>query len=690
MDDIIGRQLGDYQIIEQIGKGGMASVYRAYQPSLDRDVAIKVLPPYYAEQDESFTQRFKREAKAIANLRHPNILMVLEAGEQDDLAYIVMEYVNAGTLKERLRKPISLKEIYSLVKQIASALEHAHELGIVHRDIKPSNILLPKPDWALLTDFGLAHIVGGSLLTQSGMTVGTPAYMSPEQGRGERVDHRTDIYALGIMLYEMTVGEVPYTAETPMAVVVKHIVDPLPIPREKNPNIPEALQRIILKALAKNPEDRFQSAGEFAAALERVAADHPDWSAAEMKAVNAVRAPQNDKPETRQLDEQDIQADLAEDPTVLPPGMSLPPEPEDSGSQKPAAEPVLEPPVQAVTQAEKPAGKKKKGRGWVIAGGVIGVMFCGLIGLGILLDIRDNLQAASVVDDPVAVSIDAPGPEQLPPEEELVDGLVDEAIAEGFDQIGELVDQGDIAMAQEVYAQLEKRFPRIWELFMARRFYPLLDSGQTEQALILLNAALVVNPDAPPDAYENSGFLYWDLGRPMQALEAFEKTINRYPWFAPAYSDIINLAYSNEGDVTTKAIDVMERINDVHHTAYAAHNLGNLYYLIGDEDMAMGQFQEAKGRYWQAQEANLNNAGWNALGLGTMLYYVNESPDEMVENLNEAERLGLKENDVWLLEELAWLRYEMDDCQAVKDLLTKMENRIPGYVANPDLKDVCR
>ncbi len=136
------------------------------------------------------------------------------------------------------------------------------------------------------------------------MTVGTPAYMSPEQGRGERVDHRTDIYALGIMLYEMTVGEVPYTAETPMAVVVKHIVDPLPIPREKNPNIPEELQRIILKALAKNPEDRFQSAGEFAAALERVAVDHPDWSAAEMKAVNAVRGPQIDKPETRQLDDE--------------------------------------------------------------------------------------------------------------------------------------------------------------------------------------------------------------------------------------------------------------------------------------------------------------------------------------------------------------------------------------------------
>jgi serine/threonine protein kinase len=690
MDDIIGRQLGDYQIIEQIGKGGMASVYRAYQPSLDRDVAIKVLPPYYAEQDDSFTQRFKREAKAIAGLRHPNILMVLEAGEQDDMAYIVMEYVDAGTLKDRLREPISLREIYSLVKQIAAALEHAHELGIVHRDIKPSNILLPKPDWALLTDFGLAHIVGGSFLTQSGMTVGTPAYMSPEQGRGERVDHRTDIYALGIMLYEMTVGEVPYTAETPMAVVVKHIVDPLPIPREKNPNIPEELQRIILKALAKNPDDRFQSASEFAAALERVAVDHPDWSAAEMKAVTDMRTPHNDKPETFQIGDGEIEAGMADDPTILPPDVK--PAKEAASSEPvastPEAAPVSEP-VQTGSQPGKvKAKKKKKGRGWIIAGAVLGVLACFVIGLGVLNGIRENRQAAQNAPDNIEINVS--DGEEITPQEEFVDALTDQAIAEGFDQIGELVDQGDIEMAQEIYAQLEERFPRIWELFMIRRFYPLLDSGETEQALILLNAALAVNPDAPPEAYENSGFLYWDLERPMQALEAFEKTIARYPWYAPAYSDITNLAYVHEGDVATKSLDVMERLNEMNPTPFAAHTLGNLYDLLGEEDMAIRQFHEAKDRYRNALQDDRNNAGWNSLGLATMLYYVDEAPDEMDDHLRDAERLGLKEQDVWLLEELGWLYYEMDECTVAKDLMGKMENQIPGYVANPDLKDVCR
>lgn len=271
MPDLIGKTLGEYQIVEQIGKGGMATIYKAYQPSLSRDVAIKVLPPYYAEQDETFLTRFKNEARAIAKLRHPNILMVMSSGEQEGLAYIVMEYVEAGTLKDRMESPLSLQDINLLIGQVASALDYAHGEGVVHRDVKPSNILLPKPDWALLTDFGLARMVGGTQVTKSGMTVGTPAYMSPEQGSGGKIDHRTDIYSLGVILYEMAVGEVPYTAETPMAVVVKHIVDPLPVPRAKKPDIPEALQRVILKALAKDPDTRFQKAGELADALGKVA-----------------------------------------------------------------------------------------------------------------------------------------------------------------------------------------------------------------------------------------------------------------------------------------------------------------------------------------------------------------------------------------------------------------------------------
>ncbi len=265
---LAGQTLGPYRLIERIGRGGMATVYKAYEPSLDRYVAIKVLPQYFAH-DPDFQARFRREAKAIARLNHPNILPVYGSGQEGEVNYIAMRYVEAGaTLKDPLGQPMELKRAVKIFSQVGRALDYAHQQGIVHRDVKPTNVLMAEEEWALLMDFGLARMVESSVqLTKTGVGVGTPAYMSPEQGQGIKVDARTDVYSLGVMLYEMLTGRVPYEAETPMAVVLKHITAPLPMPRQANPEIPEAVERVILKAMAKSPEGRYQTAGEMVAAL---------------------------------------------------------------------------------------------------------------------------------------------------------------------------------------------------------------------------------------------------------------------------------------------------------------------------------------------------------------------------------------------------------------------------------------
>lgn len=269
MEDLTGKQFGHYQIVAPLGEGGMAAVYKAYQPAMERYVAIKVLPRHMSSSEE-FVTRFRREARMLAQLQHPHILPVFDYGEADGYPYIVMPFVVSGTLAELLHKQrLSLAQVRRIMTQIGDALGYAHARGMIHRDIKPSNILIDERGNCLLTDFGLARMAEASTkLTSSGEIMGTPAYMSPEQGAGSKLDQRSDIYSLGIILYEMVTGRVPYTAETPVAVVFKHIQDPLPSIHKLNPDLPESVELVLLKSLAKSPEDRYQTAEDFVHAIQ--------------------------------------------------------------------------------------------------------------------------------------------------------------------------------------------------------------------------------------------------------------------------------------------------------------------------------------------------------------------------------------------------------------------------------------
>lgn len=268
MSDLIGRTLGAYRIVEQLGVGGMATVFKAYHATMDRYVAVKVLPQHLA-RDPNFRARFEREARTIARLEHRHILPVHEYGESDGIPYLVMRYTDGGTLSDLIASgQVSLEHGAELVAQVGDALGYAHRQGVVHRDIKPANVLIGRDGAALLSDFGIAKMYEDTMhLTGEGVMIGTPFYMAPEQVQGRPADARSDIYALGVILYEVLAGRRPFVAETPLAVALMHVHEPLPPPRALRPDLPEVFERIILRAMAKNPEDRFQTADEMAAAI---------------------------------------------------------------------------------------------------------------------------------------------------------------------------------------------------------------------------------------------------------------------------------------------------------------------------------------------------------------------------------------------------------------------------------------
>ena len=276
-----GRKVGRYELLERLGRGGMAEVYRAHQASLDRYVAIKLLHPFLAD-DPEFTARFLREAQNIARLKHPNIVQVydFETDPETETYYMVMELIEGPTLKDVLERldasgqRMDVHDALRITRDAAAALAFAHSQNMIHRDVKPANLMLDGGHRVVLTDFGIARMMSAASTSATAM-VGTPAYMAPEQGLGDAGDERSDLYSLGVILFQMSAGTLPYDGETPLSVVLKHLNEPIPSARDRNPSVPETVDTLIQRLMAKDPGDRYQSATELISDIERIEAGLP-------------------------------------------------------------------------------------------------------------------------------------------------------------------------------------------------------------------------------------------------------------------------------------------------------------------------------------------------------------------------------------------------------------------------------
>jgi eukaryotic-like serine/threonine-protein kinase len=273
---VVGERIADrYEVEELVGSGGMSSVYRAHDSLLDRDVALKILHAHYNE-DEEYVERFRREARAVARLAHPNIVTVIDRGEEDGRQFIVFEYIAGENLKEHIDRsgPLPVRRALELALEIARALAFAHDQGLIHRDVKPQNVLLNGDGEAKVTDFGIARSLDVERgMTETGTVLGTSNYIAPEQASGRPVDAHTDVYSLGIVLYELLTGEVPFPGENFVAVAMKHINDPAPDLLERRPDVPPRLAAAVDRALQKDPNDRFPSMHDFAAELDATLAE---------------------------------------------------------------------------------------------------------------------------------------------------------------------------------------------------------------------------------------------------------------------------------------------------------------------------------------------------------------------------------------------------------------------------------
>ncbi|MDX2141100.1 MAG: protein kinase [Chloroflexota bacterium] len=589
------QMIGQYRILEPVGQGGMATVYKGYHARLDRIVAIKMIHRQYLD-DPGFVARFEREAQIVAKLDHPNLVPVYDYAEHDGQPYIIMKFIEGTTLKHVMAQgAVPIADIIEVMSRVASALDYAHSRGVLHRDIKPSNVMLDRDGMPYLADFGLARLaVGGATTLSQDMLIGTPFYMSPEQARGDdSIDARADIYSLGVVLYELLTGTVPYSGATPYTIIQQHISAELPPPRSINASIPVALEAVLLKALAKDRNQRYAAAGELMGELRTAASENMSTLA---------------NPNAISLRESIVVASHARRRTA---GVSTPMTPPSTApgvaaftaetnraTQTPTAPPTVASPVQA---------RKPRNAIWFVALGVALTLLL-LVGLFILTRPGRNLPPAFVENDPP--------PQVLAIEELSLEDAQALVSTNPDDPSAHLA----LFRAQLVAGQTEE----LWDTLAAglpsagNAAQYLLSAASTASAMeangvaiAIVREGLIELADDPSFAAfrEYGGRALYDVSTTGNALDLFDlRQIREFDEGAerlqsPIYSTIrarvlLEMQRPRRGDQIAEAI--------LESTLTRAPNLPEALLVLGEVYAVRGQREEAR-TYWQ-QALNVPDA----------------------------------------------------------------------------------
>jgi len=600
---LIGKEIGKYRITERIGRGGMAEVYEGIHTHLDRKVAVKVLHSHLLEGGD-FVARFKREAKAVANLLHPNIVQVYDFDIQDDLIFMVMQYIDgmnlhaklveAGKLGERL----PIKQIASIISDIASALDYAHSRDMLHRDIKPSNIMIDQDNKAYLTDFGIAKLFDEKKFTATGQIIGTPAYMSPEQARGEKLTEESDIYSLGVVSFEMLTGQVPYDAETPIGIALKQINDPVPTMSELVDDIPGTAQGVIDKALSKVPDSRYSSAEELVGALK--------IAMQALEALESVPISIPEDPPTVVDDGLDaptvtMDADELEQPTVV------------MKEDKPVEKKKPEKKAKPKPDLKSPREKKKIPLWTYIAGGATLLLLVSAVlsqALGFSLsDLTTNIsqeEVPEVTETQKDIATATPSTLDLLNQktevcdtdnhQECIDlnyALIDAGIitANGYHEIAvAYINLGEFGAALEPVDQAIELDPGHTDAIYTRGSI-MEELGDPESALgdfsTLLNMGYKTS-----DIYNRIGWAYYQLGEIDAAQEAFDQAIDLDPEASWVYH---NRGYVKHeiGDLEGALADYLRALEIDPEYSPSIQEIGRIHYDKGLIDEALSYFEQA-------------------------------------------------------------------------------------------------